>query len=84
MKRFSGTVIPAPSDIRRIETCDRSIKYIVSWFNDEKFYTNVFLAIENGRIFVEHVYSCRNDNSSDISEELFVQSAILNLQKRIK
>lgn len=81
MKRFSGTIVPAPSEIRRLKTCDKSTKYIVSWFHDDKFYTNVFLAIENGRVFVEHVYSCRND---DVAEELFVQSAILNLQARTK
>ena len=82
MNRFSGTVIPAPSEIRRLQTCDTGVKYIVSWFNDEKFYTNVFLAIENGRVFVEHVYSCRNDN--DVAEELFVQSAILNVKAMLK
>lgn len=82
MNRFSGTIVPAPSQICRLKTCDKSTKYIVSWFNDEKFYTNVFLAIENSRVFVEHVYSCRNDN--DVAEELFVQSAILNVKAMLK
>lgn len=84
MSRFSGTVIPAPSEIRRLQTGDSTVKYIVSWFHDDSFYTNVFVAVHHGRVLVEHIYSCRDDGANIVADELFAQSAILNVQARLK